>query len=255
MKQISALIGLFCILLLSVAEARPVTVFAASSMTDAVDEILDLYRQKNGSPVIASYAASSSLARQITAGAPADIYISANQRWMDYLEKQQMLVDKKSPSLAGNQLVLIGQQNNDPPVTLQDLPTKLGNERLAIADPAHVPAGLYSRQALEKLGIWSEIQPRLASAQNVRSALLLVERGEAPYGIVYQTDARLSDKVKILTRINPALHQPVIYPIARIRGSQNESEALYQFFLSPQAMNILQKHGFTQPPAGTENAQ
>lgn len=255
MKKITALVASFCMLLLPVAEARPITVFAASSMTNAVDEILERYQQITGTAVISSYAASSSLARQIAAGAPADIYISANQRWMDYLQQQQMLIAPGSKPLTGNQLVLIGQPTVNHPIALQDLPENLNNERLAIADPAHVPAGLYARQALEQLNLWSILQPRLASSQNVRSALLLVERGEAPFGIVYRTDARLSNKVEILADIDPALHQPVIYPIARIKGGQDESEGLYQFFLSAEARQILQKHGFIQPRTGLDNAQ
>ena len=263
MKLITTIIGICFTLLLPVADARPVTVFAASSMTNAVNEILDQYRQKTGTAVISSYAASSSLARQIAAGAPADIYISANQRWMDYLQQQQMLMATSQQPLAGNQLVLIGQRDNSQEnpkdrqsaITLQELPDKLGDERLAIADPAHVPAGLYAQQALKALGIWSALQPKLAGSQNVRSALLLVERGEAPFGIVYETDARLSDNVRILARIDPTLHQPVIYPIARIKAAQKESEALYQFFFSAEAMNILQQHGFTQPHTGDHNAQ
>lgn len=249
MKPITVLISLFWMLLGSataLAETRPVTLFAASSMTNAVDEIVARYQQLHAATVLTSYAASSSLARQIAAGAPADIYISANQRWMDYLEQQQALLPDSRQPLTGNQLVLIGGLTA-PPMALADLPQRLQYERLAVADPDHVPAGIYTRQALQSLALWQGLQSRLASAQNVRVALLLVERGEAPLGIVYNTDALLSDKVQILRKIPGDLHTPIIYPIARTRSNHPESEALWRFFMGPEARAILRKYGFTAP--------
>ncbi len=238
-------------ILASTAHAQEkITLFAAASLTNALDEISALYTQQSGHPVRTSYAASSALARQIAGGAPADIYISANQRWMDYLATQGMLDNDNRATLLQNSLVLITQPHSTSQLDdFKALPALLATDRLAVGDPDHVPAGLYARQALESLGLWPQLAPRLARSHNVRAALLLVERGEAPLGIVYRSDALLSDRVRILKAIPPDSHQAIEYPIAQISGRQSDAVAgFYQFLRSPTAAQIFIQHGFSIAP-------
>lgn len=247
MKWIIA--AIFSVLLTSIpARAEPpVTVFAASSMTNAVDEVIRLYQQQYDETVRASYASSSALARQIASGAPADIYISANQRWMDYLEQQKITQPGSRRTLVQNSLVLITPAATPLSIGhLQQIPEQLGQNRLAIADPDHVPAGIYSKHALQELQLWPALKPQLARSHNVRAALLLVERGETPLGLVYRTDALISDKVKIISQLPATSHQAIEYPIAKIRTSkQNPAVSeLYDFLLSPDAAVIFQRYGF-----------
>jgi len=241
--------AIFSVLLISIpARAEPpVTIFAASSMTNAVDEVIRLYQQLHDEPVRTSYASSSALARQIASGAPADIYISANQRWMDYLEQQNSIQPDSRRTLVQNTLVLITPAaiplNID---HLQQIPEQLGQNRLAIADPDHVPAGIYSKQALQELQLWPALKPQLARSHNVRATLLLVERGETPLGLVYRTDALISNKVKIISQLPTTSHQAIEYPIA-LTPNSNPNPAvttLYDFLISAEAAAVFVRHGF-----------
>lgn len=248
------IIAAICSVLLTTIPARaeqPVTVFAASSMTNAIDEVISLYRQQHDEPIRASYASSSALARQITSGAPADIYISANQRWMDYLAQQKMIQPDSRRTLVQNTLALITPASTPLNIDhLRQIPEQLGQNRLAIADPDHVPAGIYSKQALQKLQLWSSLKPRLARSHNVRAALLLVERGETPLGLVYRTDALISNKVKIIKQLPATSHQPIEYPIA-LTSNSNPNPAvttLYDFLLSAEAAAVFVRHGFLIKP-------
>ncbi len=181
------------------ARAQGLTVFAAASLTDAMHDVAALWQAAGHPPFRASFAASSTLARQIEQGAPANLFASADEKWMDYLAQRGLIAADTRTDLLGNDLVLIVPADKPTNVIIGpgfDLTTLLGpNGRLSVGDPAHVPAGIYAEQALKKLGMWDKVAPRLAPAADVRSALLLVERGEAPAGIVYATDAAASDRV------------------------------------------------------------
>ncbi|MGQ0548001.1 MAG: molybdate ABC transporter substrate-binding protein [Betaproteobacteria bacterium] len=213
-------------------------VFAAASLKNALDEVNAAY----GSPVVASYAASSALARQIEAGAPAQVFISADLEWMDYLERKSLLHPGTRRDLLSNRLVWIVPAGRQMPA--QPLAALGTNGRLALADPQHVPAGKYAKAALEKMGLWQAAAARIAAAENVRAALAFVARGEAPLGIVYQTDARAEPKVAIGARIDPRLHPPIVYPAASLRGAGERAGRYLAFLAAPQASAIFEKHGF-----------
>jgi molybdate transport system substrate-binding protein len=228
--------------------AEKITVFAAASMKNALDAANAAYRSQAGIGVITSYAASSALARQIEAGAPADVFISADLDWMDYLAQKKLIVTETRSNLVGNRIVLVAPKDEARPVEIQpgfDLAGLLGVSRLAMGSVDSVPAGKYGKAALEQLGVWSAVAPKVAGAENVRSALALVSRGEAAYGIVYQTDAAADPGVAIVGTFPPETHPPIIYPVAALSASKNPEVAAYLAFLkSPQAAPFFQSQGF-----------
>jgi molybdate transport system substrate-binding protein len=217
---------------------QPVLVFAAASLRNALDEV----NAATASRVTVSYAASSALARQIEAGAPAQVFISADIEWMDYLEKRALLQPGTRRDLLGNRLVWIVPAAAATPARPLEA---LGTGRLALADPQHVPAGKYAKAALEKLGSWAAVSGRIAAAENVRAALALVARGEAPLGVVYETDAKAEPKVRIAGRIDGDLHPPIVYPAALLRGATPAAAEYARFLAGPQARTIFKKHGFS----------
>jgi molybdate transport system substrate-binding protein len=231
------------------AQDQKLIVFAAASLKDALDEVNAAYQRENSRETATSYAASSTLAKQIEAAAPADIFISADLDWMDYLAKKDLIKPQTRANLLGNRLVLIAPANSPAKLGIApnfQLAQALGNGRLAIADPNGVPAGRYGKAALEALGVWSSVADRLAPAENVRATLALVSRGEAPLGIVYQTDADSDKGVKIVGTFPPDSHPPIIYPIAVVAASTNPGNVGYIAFLkSPAARTVFEKHGFT----------
>ena len=243
-----ALLAVLLLILAAPAQAGgPVTVFAAASTTDAVQAVLTAFRKAHPGPhVRASFAASSTLAKQIARGAPADLYLSANVGWMDYLEDRGAIDPASRVDLLGNRLVLVASPRSPVSGDLAKLPQALGDRRLAIGDPAHVPAGIYAKQALQSLGLWTQIRDRAAFAADVRAALALVGRGEAAAGIVYASDARISDRVTTRATLPADSHPPIRYPLARVDGADGARvQALYDFFRSSQARAIFQEHGFT----------
>lgn len=229
--------------------SQPVTVFAAASATDAVNEIAEAYAARTGGSIRPVVASSSTLARQIDEGAPADIFLSASVAWMDHLDKQGMLAPDTRAPLLSNRLVLIAPA--DSPLRLRlgpDLPLRelLGDSRLAVGDPAHVPAGIYAKQALEALGLWDQVADRLAQASNVRAALALVDRGEVAAGIVYETDAAITPRVRIVDAFPDDVTPPITYPLAIVAGRDTPAvRAAYDFLKSEAATAIFSKHGFT----------
>jgi len=231
------------------AQNHDVLVFAAASLKNALDDVNAQYGRETGKHAKISFAASSTLAKQIENSAPADVFISADLDWMDYLAKRNLIKPETRANLLGNRLVLIAPINST--VTLRIEPNfplaqALGSGRLAIADPNGVPAGKYGKAALEALGVWSSVADKLAPAENVRATLLLVSRGEAPLGIVYQTDAVVDKGVKILGSFPENTHPPIIYPIAGVASSTNPGAAGYIAYLkSPAARPIFEKQGFT----------
>lgn len=233
------------------AQDEPVTVFAAASLTDAVTAIADAHELATGQPVRLSFASSSTLARQIEAGAPAQIYLSANERWMDYVAELGLIAPDTRVSPIGNALVLIAPAGTplDPtaPEDAADLTMFLQpGERIAVGDPDHVPAGLYAREALETLGLWETAEGRLARAADVRAAMALVETGEAPLGIVYATDAAVSRGVEVIGRFPEDSHTPITYPFAIIAGQDGPAvRAVYEALLDEGAQAIFAAAGFT----------
>jgi molybdate transport system substrate-binding protein len=231
------------------AEA-PITVFAAASLTDALRSLAAEWRARGHPAPRLSFAASSALARQIEQGAPADLFMSADEPWADYLQERNLLVDATRRSPIGNSLVLVAPADAARPVTLTretDLAALLGGGgRIATGDPAHVPAGRYARAALTWMGQWAAVAPRLARADNVRSALLLVERGEAPYGIVYATDAAAGSGVRIVGTFPAESHPPITYPFALTRRAEANAEAraLLAFLAGPEAAPAWRRFGF-----------
>ncbi len=224
----------------------PLLVFAAASLNNALDEVVRAYP---GPRPVPSYAASSVLARQIERGAPASIYLSANKQWMDYLERHGLLVPGTRRDLLGNRLVLIAPAATARPVRIapgMPLARWLGPQgRLALGDPHHVPAGIYAKAALESLGVWDSVRGRIAAAANVRAALALVARGEAPLGIVYATDAMAEPAVRVVGRFDPSLHPPIVYPLALVKGAAPGAHAFAEYLEGPAARRIFEKYGFT----------
>ena len=236
----------------SVQPPPPITVFAAASLKESLDEAALAYQHQAGQRVRVSYGASSALARQIEQGAPADVFISADRDWMDYLQQRGLLDTGSRRNLLGNSLVLVAPKTSRAaPLMLKpgvDLRPLLGDGRLAVALTSSVPAGKYARAAFTALGMWSGLQPRLAEAENVRAALMLVERGEAPLGVVYASDARAEPGVRVLATFPAALHPTIVYPIARVAASRHPGDAAFLRWLQgAQARAIFRRHGFVLP--------
>lgn len=233
------------------AENTAPVVLAAASLQEALSEAADAWaKQRHPRPVL-SFAGSSALARQIEAGAPADLFISADEAWMDHLEQRSLLASGSRRVIAGNRLVLIAPSDSSTTLRIAKgfpLARALGSGRLAMADPAGVPAGRYGRAALEALGVWSAVEPRVVRSENVRAALALVERGEAPLGIVYATDAAASRKVRVVGVFPAWNHPPIRYPAARLKTAQAKDASAFLAFLgSRQARAIFARRGFSAP--------
>jgi len=230
-------------------QAQDVVVFAAASLTNALDEAGQLFERQGGAHTKISYAASSALAKQIESGAPADMFISADHDWMDYLEQHHLIQTATRKNLLGNRLVLVAPAESDAKAEIKpglDLVGLLKGGRLAMADPDSVPAGKYGKAALEKLGVWNSVRAAVAPAESVRVALLFVSRRETPLGIVYATDAAADPRVKIVGVFPPDTHPPIIYPAALTADSKNASAArLLEFLGSAAAKPIFEKQGFT----------
>ena len=232
-----------------VARAQQLTVFAAASLTDAMKDVSAQWVRLGHQPLRMSFGSSSTLARQIEQGAPADLFASADEKWMDYLADRKLIAADTRKDLLGNDLVLVVSAEKPQRVTIGpgfDLLGMLGpNGRVATGDPAHVPVGIYAEQALRKLGIWDAVSTHLARTEDVRAALLLVERGEAPAGIVYATDAAVSKGVTVAGVFPADSHDPVSYPFALTKaGDTPEARALMAFLAGPQARAIFVARGF-----------
>ncbi|MGO9545958.1 MAG: molybdate ABC transporter substrate-binding protein [Rhodomicrobium sp.] len=225
----------------------PVIVFAAASMKNALDAIAAAWHKETGNTAKISYAASSTLAKQIDAGAPAQIFISADPDWMNYVENKGLIVPGSRANLLGNKLVLIAPKDSTITLDLKagaDLATALGGGRLAIGIVNSVPAGMYGKAALESLGIWNGVAGKLAQAESVRAALLLVSRGEAPLGVVYRTDAAADPSVKIVAEFPASSHPPIIYPIALTVKAGAAGAAFLAYIKSAKAAPMFEAQGF-----------
>ncbi len=233
--------------------SAPLTVFAAASLKESLDEASAAFQKETGQTLRVSYAASSTLARQIEQGAPADIFISADLDWMDYLQERKRVDTTTRRNLLGNKLVLVAPTKGDTrPVSLRagvNLLPRLGDRgRLALALTASVPAGKYAKASFTSLGVWPSLQPRVAEVENVRAALMLVARGEAPLGVVYASDARAEPAVRIVASFPENSHPPIVYPVARLASSTHpQALAFIRWLATPKAVAIFRKHGFTAP--------
>jgi len=226
------------------------TVFAAASLKNALDETNAAFSKATGVKVVSSYEASSALAKQIEQGAPADVFISADLRWMDYAAERKLINPSTRVNMLGNKLVLIAPVDSKlGSVNIGqgfDIAKLAGDGRIAVADVKAVPAGLYAKAALEKLGAWSAAQPKLAQAENVRATLAFVARGETPIGIVYETDAKIEPKVKTIGIFPDDAYPPVTYPVAATAESKKASVPQYLSFLRTLAAKaIFEKNGFS----------
>jgi molybdate transport system substrate-binding protein len=230
------------------AAEQPVTVFAAASLTDALKAAAASWQAKGHAAVVLSFGSSSAIAKQVEAGAPADIFASADEKWMKYLTDKSLVATDTVERPIGNDLVLIAPADSTASIAIGpnfDLMGALGGGRLAIGDPKGVPAGTYGKQALTKLGVWDAVEPQTAPAENVRAALALVQRGEAPLGIVYATDARGAKGIKVAGTFPDDSHDPIVYPMGIVAGhDQPEVRAFFDFLLSAEGKALFKSYGF-----------
>ncbi|MBF0752176.1 MULTISPECIES: molybdate ABC transporter substrate-binding protein [unclassified Pasteurella] len=250
-KLIKISTALFVVgLSVSSMSSAKVTVFAAASMTDALQQVAADYAKQNPkNEVVFSFASSSTLAKQVEEGAPADIFVSASNKWMKYLSEKNLTVKETEKNLAGNELVLIAPLKSAVDaveISKGEWLDALKDGYLSVGDPAHVPAGQYAEEALTKLNLWDKVKERLARAKDVRGALALVERAETPYGIVYSTDAKVSQKVKTVGVFPEESYKPVVYPMAILKEHDNvDSRDFLKYLSSDDAKKVLESYGFS----------
>lgn len=235
----------------SAGAGDPLLVFAAASLKEAMDEAATAHAAAGGPVVEVSYAASSALARQIGQGAPADVFVSADLDWMDWLAERNLVDAASRRDLLGNELVLVAPAGGDTtPLDLgagtETVLARLGAGRMAMALVDSVPAGKYGREAFESLGMWEALAPRVAEGDSVRSALMLVARGEAPLGVVYASDAVAEPRVRVVATFPPGSHPEIVYPVARVAASRHEGASEFvRWLASPAAGAVFRRHGFT----------
>lgn len=230
------------------APAGGLTVFAAASMKEALDDHLKAFTARTGISARASYAGSNALAKQIESGAPAGLFISADEVWMDYVKQKGLIVPSSLKVLVGNELVLVAPTASKVELTISPgflLAPALAGGRLAVANPDAVPAGVYARTALTRLGVWSSVESSLARAENVRAALAFVARGEAPLGVVYRTDALAEPRVRVVAAFPRDSHPAIVYPAALVKGHDTrDARTLLDYLASDVAKAVWLKHGF-----------
>lgn len=225
-----------------VEKAGPILIFAASSTTDVVEELADTYEAAAGIPIHTSFASSATLAQQIENGASAAVFLSAHVEWVEYLERKGLVAERRD--LLENRLVIVTPASMSSPVhSLDDLRT-LPGIRIAIGDPESVPAGTYAKQALTALGLWEKVESAAVPAQTVRQVLLYVEQGEVDAGMVYATDAKASQRVKIVAELHPSLSDPVVYPLVLLNEQPARAKAFFDYLCGPEAAAVFQRYGF-----------
>lgn len=253
-KLLGALV-LACALLVPAHAAdepkQQLLVFAAASLTNVLDEIGAAYTQQTRQPVKFSYAASSALARQLEAGANADVFFSADLEWMDYVQARSLIDRNTRRNVLGNRLVLVAPADSKIELKIAPgfrLAEALGNGRLATGDPESVPVGKYARSALTSLGVWNDVADKLVRTDNVRSALAFIARGETPLGIVYETDARVEKRVRVVDFFPADSHPPIVYPVAVTAKARPAAREFVDFLQSAPAQAAFKKYGFQDPP-------
>lgn len=250
MLRLSTVVVFALVAALASAKASDRTlVFAAASMKDAVESVASAYEAETGKPVAVSFAGSGALARQIEAGAPADLYLAANVAWMDYLEERGLIDAESRRSVAGNELVAVARDGSTAAdkIGSADL---LSGGRFAMGDPSHVPAGIYARQAFETLDLWEKLQSQAAFGENVRVALALAARGEVAFALVYRSDAAMRDDVEVVFKFPNDLHAPIVYPLALTVRADEDARAFYDYFVSQAEDGVLEPFGFSRPGTG-----
>jgi molybdate transport system substrate-binding protein len=254
MKRRTVLVSVLAAAAIGLASALPaaaadLVVFAAASMKGSLDKVATAFEKTQGTKVTISYAASSQLAKQIEAAAPADVFISADTKWMGYLVEKGAVEKSATFNLLGNSLVLVAAKDTTLSLKIaRDFPlaATLGDGRIAMGEPKSVPAGKYGKEALEYYGVWKAVEPKVAGADNVRAALKLVASGEAPLGIVYLTDAMADPEVKVVDTFGEESHSPIVYPIAALKSSANPATSAFMTFIrGPEATAIFKEAGFT----------
>lgn len=248
-RILGALAALAFSLSATIARADEVFVFAAASLTNALNEIGESFTAKTGHTIKPSYAASSALAKQVEQGSPAHVFASADLKWMDYLAQNKLINPDTRFNLLGNTLVLVAPADAKVDKVELDAKTDIaalaGDGRIATGNPDSVPVGLYFKQAMERNGQWSKVAPKIAAADSVRAALAFVERGEAPLGVVYATDAAVSKKVKVIGTFPDTMHDPIVYPFALIAGKETPAaKAFLETIRTPEAKGVFAKYGF-----------
>ncbi len=252
-----AVLLLLCIGCAAAAEDKrqPLTVFAAASLTDVLQQLGSEYTRASDVPVRFSFAASSALAKQIESGARVDLFFSADQEWMDYLDARKLIASSTRRDLLANRLVLVAPADSATALKIgPDFPllAALGaNGRLATGDPESVPAGKYAKAALTSLGVWKDVESRLVRAENVRAALVFVARGETPFGIVYATDAQVEPKVRVVDVFPESSHTPITYPVALTAAASKGATGFLDYLSTDTAREIFRRAGFATLPAGT----
>ncbi len=231
------------------AQSKDVVVFAAASLKNALDDVAARWKGETGKAVVISYAASSALAKQIEQGAPADVFVSADLDWMDYLDTRKLIAPATRVNLLGNRIVLVAPKASTTSLAIRpglDLKGALAGGRLALANVDSVPAGKYAKAALWKLGVWDSVKAQVAQSENVRAALLLVSRGEAPLGIVYESDARADANVRVVGTFPADAHPPIVYPAALTAGTNHpDARGFLAYLRSVAARPLFEKQGFT----------
>ncbi len=223
---------------------RQLTIFAAASTTNVIEQLALMYQQQTGVKVMTSFASSSTLARQIEQGAKADLYLSANTKWMDYLQDRNLIAPKTRVDLLANRIVLVAPTSASLKSWQSLEPLDNFTDKLAMGDPDYVPAGMYGKTSLTNLGFWDKIASQVVPAKDVRGALLLVETGQASLGLVYATDAAASRKVSVVYALPQSSHQPVRYPLALRDGTSNEAAAFAVYLQSDEARSVFERAGF-----------
>jgi molybdate transport system substrate-binding protein len=245
---LSVVFSLLPLVVSSAAEPGTVTVFAAASLTEVMQELGAAYTKQTGDKVEFSFAATSTLARQVEGGAHADVFFSADQEWMDYLDRRSLIQKATRRNMLGNRLALVAPADSTVQLQIKSgfaLLAALNGGRLATGDPDSVPVGRYARSALTSLGVWNDVAEHLVRADNVRTALAFVARGEVPLGIVYETDARIDKKVRVVDLFPESSHQPIAYPIALTRTANGRAAAFVEFLRGPVGSAAFERYGFT----------
>lgn len=239
----------FLLLQSSLVRAETITVFAAASLKETLEATGKIFTEKSGTGIRFSFASSSVLAKQIESGAPADLFVSADLKWMDYLEERKLIVPDTRVNLLGNELVLVAPQGSSLSsinFTQDDFARVLGSSRLATGEVNSVPVGIYAKSAFQKLGLWSLVEPKLAQTENVRAALAFVSRGEVELGVVYKTDALVEKSVRQIAVFPSDSHDPIVYPFAIPAQSRSVAARSFLTFLTtPEAQTIFKEAGFT----------
>lgn len=243
--------GLLLLTIPSISQAndpKKITIFAAASLTPALTEIGKNYKENTGISLIFSFASSGALARQISSGAPADIFISANKKWADWLKETKGKLIQRDQGILKNRLALIMTKGHIPqPVNIMDLPKIIESHRIAIGDPNHVPAGIYANQSLQRLGLWGKLSNNFAPAQNIRAALYLVQSQAAPFGIVYQSDLNRNEHIELIEILPEESHDPIIYQsilLSSQRENSKSAKAFFDFLTSNVSKSAFKKFGF-----------